>query len=182
MQLLLIDAYNLLHHSDVMGRGRGVGWLQRARQRLIDRLVQHLGAELAQRTCLVFDAPNGVSEEAEQQHPSGMTILFAVNHQEADDLLEELLAKHSAPKRLTVISSDHRLQRAAQKRGAAFFDADLWYETLMEKGPQLGIPWPPREDAAGTDEAGEKPSPQSLDPDLANPFPEGYGEDLLDGI
>lgn len=147
--LLLIDAYNLLHQSDVLHRTRGDRWLEKARQRLIHRLAEHLDAELAAQTCLVFDAskpPQGRSSEFVQLR---IQIRFAVDHREADDLLEEIISRHATPKRLTVISSDHRIQRAASRRGATFFDADVWYADLLERGPRLAIPWPPRRPPTG---------------------------------
>ncbi|XZE54627.1 NYN domain-containing protein [Planctomycetaceae bacterium SH139] len=148
--LLLIDAYNLLHQSDVLHRGRGDRWLEKARQRLIHRLAEHLDPELAAQTCLVFDAskpPRGRSSEFVQLR---IQIRFAVDHREADDLLEEIITRHATPKRLTVISSDHRIQRAASRRGATFFDADVWYADLLERGPRLAIPWPPRRAPTGS--------------------------------
>ena len=45
--LLLIDGYNLLHQSDLLGRGRGQRWLQQARDRLVQRLAERLDAMLA---------------------------------------------------------------------------------------------------------------------------------------
>lgn len=185
--VLLIDAYNLLHHSDLMGRGRGPGWLQRARLRLVKKLESHLDEPLLRQTCLVFDAPSKLSD-SEEEISSVLDVRYAVGHAEADDLIEELIAHHSAPKRLSVVSSDHRIQRAAKRRGAAHYDADLWYDHLVERGPMLGIPWPPDSfSTRGGDRSGGRGSDADDDShleddpgaDFGNPFPEGYGEDLL---
>ena len=46
----------------------------------------------------------------------GLTVRFAVRYEEADRLIEELIRADSAPRRLVVVSSDHRLQRAARRR------------------------------------------------------------------
>lgn len=141
--LLLIDAYNLLHQSDVLGRSRGERWLERARRRLVRKLIDHLDATLAAQTCLVFDANSPPPDRPSRYLVGSMQLIYAVDYPEADDLLELLIARHPAPRRLTVISSDHRIQRAASRRGATPFDADLWYARLTERGPQLAIPWPP---------------------------------------
>ncbi len=45
-----------------------------------------------------------------------MTILYAVNDEDADERIEKLIAAHSAPKNLTVVSSDHRIRQAATRR------------------------------------------------------------------
>lgn len=157
---LLIDGYNLLHHSDQLGRGRGVGWLERARRRLLRALKQKLDTELRRETCIVFDAAQAPAGCAPRQVVHDMDIRFAVDAPEADDLLEILIAKHAAPARLTVISSDHRVQNAAQRRRAKWHDADRWYEQLDVAGPQLAFHWPsPRLQAtANTPEPADKPS------------------------
>jgi len=141
--LLLIDGYNLLHQSDLMGRGRGDRWLQRARERLLQRLQQHLDPRLAAETCVVFDAESPPPDRPHESWQGGIRVLYAVGYPEADDLVEELISHHPAPQRLTVISSDHRLQRAAQRRRATAYDADRWYQRLLDQGPRLGIRWPP---------------------------------------
>jgi hypothetical protein len=58
-------------------------------------------------------------------------VLFAVDYDDADALLEELIARHSAPRKLTVVSSDRRLQRAARRRKARVMDSQAWYEELL---------------------------------------------------
>lgn len=150
LMLLLIDGYNLLHHSDLLGRGRGERWLQHARERLIQQLVQRLDSSLAAETCLVFDAASPPPDLPDRYRIGGIRIMYAVGYPEADDLLEELIAGHAAPRRLAVVSSDHRVQRAARRRRATFFDADAWYVRLIDRGPQLAIPWPPPQPPAGT--------------------------------
>src|SRR6056297_3241794 len=180
--LLLIDAYNLLHQSDVLHRTRGDRWLEKARQRLIHRLAEHLDAELAAQTCLVFDAskpPQGRSSEFVQLR---IQIRFAVNHREADDLLEEIITRHATPKRLTVISSDHRIQRAASRRGATFFDADVWYADLLERGPRLAIPWPPRRQQAELHGAEGDQQAKAMPPGHEKPPPPTDQEELQQGL
>lgn len=157
--LLLIDAYNLLHLSDQLGRQRGDGWLQKARERLISTLAEHLGSELCSQTCLVFDSKDGPKDLPSAYVSHGIELLFAVDHEEADDLLEELIARHATPKRLMVVSSDHRIQKAAGRRSAKFMDADVWYGHLTEHGPRLAIVWPPNNQAAsGKGTASDKPA------------------------
>ena len=165
--LLLIDAYNLLHLSDQLGRQRGDGWLQRARERLISKLADHLGLELCSQTCLVFDSKDGPKDLPSAYVSHGIELLFAVDHEEADDLLEELIARHATPKRLMVVSSDHRIQKAAGRRGAKFMDADVWYSHLTERGPRLAVAWPSKDrSASGRRPAGEKPVPSLTNQDV----------------
>jgi hypothetical protein len=46
----------------------------------------------------------------------GIHIAFAVEHHEADDLIELKIEKESAPNKLTVVSDDQRIQKAARRR------------------------------------------------------------------
>ncbi|WP_417732784.1 NYN domain-containing protein [Rosistilla oblonga] len=128
---LLIDGYNLLHQSDLMGTGHGAAWLERARQRLIDTIAAYLEPQDLPQTTIVFDRHSGKQIDAHQVDSSGIQILYAVDHPEADDLIEDLIAKSSHPKQLTVVSSDHRLQKAIDRRGGKSVDADIWYERLL---------------------------------------------------
>ncbi len=128
---LLIDGYNLLNVAGVMCRGRGSGTLERARQALLNVLVESLPADEVPRTTVVFDAsdsPWGVAKRAAHR---GITVLFAAKDADADSVIEDLIVADSAPKRLTVVSSDHRIQRAAKRRRATAIDSDVWFAQLM---------------------------------------------------
>lgn len=165
--LLLIDAYNLMHHSDALERRRDARWLQRARERLLKSLAKHLPDDVARQTCLVFDAarpPAGAVSELVQFQ---IQVLYAVNHDEADDLIEELIAKHPTPKRLTVVSSDHRIHRAAARRGVTCFDADPWYDELLDKGPRLAIGLEPKDGSGCEERESEKPQMELTAEELA---------------
>jgi predicted RNA-binding protein with PIN domain len=129
---LLIDGYNLLHASGIMGRGRGSQALARSRDALLNVLAQSIPAEEIRRTTVVFDArdpPWGLSRQIDHQ---GITVFFASRHEDADSLIEELIKKHSTPRKLTVVSSDHRLHRAAKRRRATAIDSDVWLRALLK--------------------------------------------------
>jgi predicted RNA-binding protein with PIN domain len=111
----LIDGYNLLHAMGVL-RGRvGPQGLQKARQRLLGLLQGALGMESSD-TTIVFDAAGAPAGAADEQECGGIQVRFAVHHEQADDLIEALIRQSSAPKQLTVVSDDHRIQVAARRR------------------------------------------------------------------
>jgi uncharacterized protein len=113
---LLIDGYNLLNAAGILGRGRGPGSLERARQALLNTLVESIPADEVPRTTVVFDASESPWGVARQQKHQGITVMFASRDDDADTVIEELIEKDSAPKRLTVVSSDHR---SSARRNAA---------------------------------------------------------------
>jgi predicted RNA-binding protein with PIN domain len=198
---LLIDGYNLLHVTGLVGRGAG---LQGSREALLRFLAATIEPNERSHTTIVFDAaeaPPGLPRLVTHEE---MTVHYASDYADADELIEELIAAHHAPRSLLVVSSDHRLQRAAKRRRAPFIDSDQWFAEALRRRERNRRPAPPQavkpqgklraEEIAywlaefgANDEVApislsernepqRKPSEASLD----NPFPPGYGEDLLE--
>jgi uncharacterized protein len=128
---LLIDGYNLLNATGIPSRGKGPGNLERARQALLNTLAESLPAEELPRTIVVFDGSESPWGVAKQQKHHGISVMFASKDEDADTVIERLIVADSAPKRLTVVSSDHRLQRAANRRRAIAVDSDVWFAQLL---------------------------------------------------
>ena len=130
---ILIDGYNLLHVLGFVGSPTAPGALQRARTRLIERLAACLDADERPRTTIVFDAaeaPAGLPHELRIQ---GLLVRYAVGYEDADTLLEELIRSDATPQRLTVVSSDHRVQQAARRRRAIAVDSEAWLDSLVSR-------------------------------------------------
>ena len=136
------DGYNLLYASGVIGSG-GRTALEGAREALLDWLGELLSDEQRLRTTIVFDgreAPPGLPD-SDRRHD--IQIRFAPRGSEADDLIEELIGAHSSPRSLTVVSSDHRIHRAARRRKATPIDSDKWVAS-MRRSPETYHPEPDR--------------------------------------
>ncbi|HVU89198.1 MAG TPA: NYN domain-containing protein [Pirellulales bacterium] len=131
---LIIDGYNLMHAAGIVGRGAGPGFLERSRLAVLNFVVESLEPRVLATTTVVFDArqaPPGLPRELVHR---GVKVHFASGYDSADELIEELIGRNSSPRRLTVVSSDHRLHRAARRRKAQAIDSDRWYEqTLAER-------------------------------------------------
>ena len=133
---VLIDGYNLLFQSSVVGRGRGPGWLQQARLRMLYFLKNRLSEEDTAYVQVVFDASTSPIESvsvSSAEQSLGLQVFFASEYDEADDLLEELIRSHPHPKSLTVVSSDHRVQRCARARKASVLGAEEYWERLEQR-------------------------------------------------
>jgi uncharacterized protein len=197
---LIIDGYNLLNAAtDLANHG---GSLAQSRTILLDFLADRLNYEDRRATTVVFDgrhAPPGLEPVVLHR---GITVRFARPHCEADDVIEDLIRKDNSPRRLTVVSSDHRLHRAARRRRAVPIDSDVWFRKFIRRPiqgdksvavpedlePELASPelqqWL-REYGDGSAEpprrpGSKKPSQHPAAPtDFENPFPPGYAEDLL---
>ena len=130
---ILIDGYNLLNATGVFGRGKGPATLERSRRALLNFLAATIESEDVSRTTVVFDAkdaPPGLPREFAHK---GIRVLFAARFGEADELIEELIQSDHSPRQLCVVSSDHRIQRAASRRKATPIDSDKWYTELIRK-------------------------------------------------
>jgi predicted RNA-binding protein with PIN domain len=181
---LIIDGYNLLHVTGLGGRGAGPGGLERSRLALLSFLAASIDhAELAG-TTVVFDARHAPAGLPRTLAHRGMTVRFAAGYESADELIEELIRADSSPRRLTVVSSDHRLHRAARKRRARAVDSDVWYAEMERRRAAVApeqLPAKPTDLVPSELEFwlklfdDESDRPRSEGDDI---FPPGYGEDL----
>jgi uncharacterized protein len=131
--LFLIDGYNLWWNTGEFGPDNDDGTLQGARDSLTHWLVTTLPTNLRKKTVIVFDAKNPPPNRRFLFDHSGLTIHFAVGYPDADTLMEEYILIHHAPRNLTVVTSDHRIQRAAKRKRATTTDADRWARQIQHQ-------------------------------------------------
>lgn len=147
----LIDGYNLLHATDLIPAHGTKAVLAHSRELLLNFLTQLLSTTKASRTLVVFDGMHSPPGLPKSFHYRGLSVQFSERKESADDLLEKLLDDHPAPKQVTVISSDHRVQRAARSSGAKSIDSDAW----IDEQRRLEI----NQKARSTSAASDKPPP-----------------------
>lgn len=127
---LLIDGNNLLHASDVFptGSDRSTAAAQRA---LVVELSRGMSASEAAGCVVVFDGrPLGNVDAADS---AGLKVLHPRKGHEADTLIESLLESAAEPTRLVMVSSDHRLQRAARHVGATAVDSEVYWREWKQR-------------------------------------------------
>jgi hypothetical protein len=184
---LLIDGYNLMHAAGIIGRGVGPGGLERSRLALLYFVAESLPLDALADTTVVFDAANAPPGLPRMLVHRGVAVRFAANHEDADALIEELILADSAPRRLIVVSSDHRLHRAARRRKAKAIDSDRWYaETVRSR--RASPPASPAGASKPADALGEKEvqywlarfTDETIERQASDQqiFPPGYAEDL----
>jgi predicted RNA-binding protein with PIN domain len=184
---LLIDGYNLLHVTDIFAAPGPSTELHRCRMALLDFLAAAIDPRERKQTKIVFDAAGAPPGLPSTLTHDEMTVHFARRHSDADELIEELLDECAAPKRLLVVSSDHRVQRSARQHGAGFVDSDKWFEELKRarRHPDTESSIEPRKPDVETllNEAEywiREFADAPRDDSWTNPFPPGYGDDLRD--
>jgi hypothetical protein len=130
-----------------------------------------------------------------------LTIIYALGYEDADTLIEILIQKNSIPKKLTVVSSDHRLHKAALRRKSTPVDSDQWFDQITGESTKQVANEPSEEKKQQIEQLDEidwlaefgleqgvadenENSDERLRSDEGasyDPFPPGYADDLLDG-
>ena len=128
----IIDGYNLIFQCGLQSSTADERMLREARARLIREIVSSVPKSVAKKITIVFDAAERpLLANDNRETVGGVKIFFADEYDEADSMIEYLIAQHSAPRKLTVVSCDHRLHKAALRRRAIPIDSDVWYEKMI---------------------------------------------------
>ena len=221
----IIDGYNLIFQCGLQTTSTASDMLHQSRSRLLHEIASFAGVGFAKRTTIVFDAAHRPRQAKTNRYRiKNVLVLYADQFDDADTMIEYLISKHATPKKLTVVSSDHRLHKSALRRRATPIDSEIWYDRLlagkfMSKTESVKLPQPDglsdvdwhdelklnavdlkeieaeiaaeqsdnaversteleREDLGQRDDRIEDVAP--LSGEVGNPFPPGYGEDLLE--
>ena len=122
----LIDGYNLAHAMNLLPAKVGRQRLERARRHLLDHIADSPTVRLVR---VVFDASAAPRNAPARMEHKGIVVLFAQKGS-ADDLIEDLIASEARPQQLVVVSDDHRLQMAGQRRGCSVLGCIDFLEKL----------------------------------------------------
>lgn len=130
---ILIDGYNLIFECGLHGRSVNATSLAKARSILLSKLTLSIPKGERDSVVVVFDAKKEMlSGQLEKEILNGITVYYSIHFQDADEMIEKLILRHSAPKSLLVVSSDHRLHKAAARRKAKAIDSGDWWDSLDE--------------------------------------------------
>jgi len=120
---LLIDAYNVLHcchllpepHHLVSGRG-------------LARLIHLTGLGGPRATVVCDGKPKPDDDPAIDI--GNVELIYSGPDRDADSVIEQFIAESSAPRRLIVVSNDHRIQQAAKRRKAKVLASESFTRRL----------------------------------------------------
>jgi len=130
---IIIDGYNVLNAAGRFLSRDSPGGLEQDRRDLLRQVSQRLTPRERRRTTVVFDARDRPGLPTPPHREAEMLIVFADRDGDADVTIERLIRRNSAPRRLCVVSSDHRLQKAARRRRAQFLDSDVFLKRLARR-------------------------------------------------
>jgi predicted RNA-binding protein with PIN domain len=123
----LIDGYNVMHAGGQLGPKLSRQGFRHARRRFLDELAGALGGDFAREATVVFDATVPPGDFGLAETYRGIGLVFALGDECADARIEQLIAAHSNPRALIVVSSDRRIRQAAARRRARSLTADEFW-------------------------------------------------------
>ncbi len=130
---LILDGYNVLFQTPLMLAKSGKADLEISRNRLAYFMALGMSSNQLEKSAIVYDAKQQATTEPKiAKLDSGLKIVFAANVDEADRLIEEIIASHASPKQLTVVTSDRKIQRTAKSHGSRFIDATEWFDHIEQ--------------------------------------------------
>ena len=108
---------------------------------------------------IIFDG-TGPRDKTPFDNIANLEVLFAGLGSDADTVIENKIIANSAPRRLTVVSSDRRLRDAARARRAISVKSEVFWDNLQK---QLRRKKPIREPEAKRSGLSESETKQWLD-------------------
>ena len=106
-------------------------------------LCKMLGAFAGRRrrVRVVFDGPPPLPAMARQIEETGVEAVYSAP-KIADDIIAEAIAADSAPRRLTVVSTDHAIRRVARRRRCRIERSEDFAERLIRRINRPARPGP----------------------------------------
>ena len=120
---LIVDAYNVLHCTHVLPHP----YAMISATDLCQLLEQ---SRWAGRTIAVVC--DGTQKPTEADYEGDVELVYAGSGRDADSLIEKMIAESNAPRDLTVVSNDRRLQKAARRRRARAMTSERFLQLLIK--------------------------------------------------
>lgn len=122
---ILIDGHNLLYAVKAMTEGQVLSEIQ------LCNLISSYLRQTKQRGDIIFDG-RGPLDKSGLMGTTNLEVSFSGSATDADSVIESRIRESTAPKRLTVVSNDHRLIKAAKARKAVALTADDFWEAVFK--------------------------------------------------
>lgn len=149
--MLIIDGHNLLHSIQKISpvrsrpgkRRNGTSKYQRTSNGASEgsdlisdvwlcRIISEYLRLTGEKGEIVFDG-TGPRDKSEFDDINNLDVFFAGLSTDADTVIEDKIRISTAPRRLTVVSSDRRLQAAARARKATMVKSQIFWNDLCKR-------------------------------------------------
>ncbi len=125
--MILIDGYNLLWA--IRQTGEGAGSLSDVELcRILGKYLKQIG-EAGE---IVFDGI-GPPDKTGFENITNLEVFFSGRNSDADTIIEDKIKANTAPKGLTIISSDRRLRDAAHLRKAVSIKSQVFWNDVQKE-------------------------------------------------
>ncbi|UCF00380.1 MAG: NYN domain-containing protein [Planctomycetota bacterium] len=124
---IVIDGHNLLHSIQKAGGGP-----EQISDVSLCRIINEYLKLTGERGEMVFDG-TGPRDKSVFENISNLEVFFAGLGTDADTVIEGKIKANTAPRRLTVVSSDRRVQSAARARKAIVVKALVFWNDLCKR-------------------------------------------------
>lgn len=101
---------------------------------------------------IIFDG-TGPTDKRGFDNIANLLVLFVGQASDADTVIEEKIRACTAPRGLTVVSSDRRLRRAAQARKATAVKSEVFWKDVAKQLSRKKAPREPAEKRIGLTES-----------------------------
>lgn len=123
----IIDGYNLLHFIQKASEDFGA---------ITDikfcRVISEYLKQINDKGEIVFDG-TGPRDKGGFDNISNLEVFFSGLRSDADTVIEDKIKASTAPRRLTVVSSDRRLRDAARKRKAIVVKSQVFWDNVLKQ-------------------------------------------------
>ena len=125
--MIIIDGHNLLHAiPKTAGDSEPVSDVGLCR--ILGRYMKLTG----QKGEIIFDG-TGPPDKSGFDNINNLEVFFAGLSSDTDTVIEAKIGASTAPKRLTIVSSDHRLRRAARTRKATSVKSEVFWNKVHKQ-------------------------------------------------
>lgn len=125
--MTIIDGNNLL-----WALNEGFGEREIRTEVDLCRVLSKYFGQIGETGQVVFDG-SGPSDKNQFNAMDYLEVYFAGFHRDADSVVEEKIVADSSPRRLTVVSSDRRLRKAAGERKAAALKSEEFWQRVQRE-------------------------------------------------
>lgn len=137
--MFIIDGNNLLH---------AICKIEEDSEAISDvglcRIVERYLKLTGEKGEVIFDG-TGPRDKSGFDRISNLEVLFAGLGTDTDTVIEDKISASTAPKRLTIVSSDRRLRKAARARKATTIKSEMFWNNIQK---QISRRKPEKEPAA----------------------------------
>lgn len=133
----LVDGYNLYHAATRFS----TDWAGLVPLKLCDLIAEDM-QRLRDAAIVVFDGTRPRDQVTRIEPEGFVKLAYSGPYQEADDVIEDLIRRNSAPRRLIIVTSDRRIHKAARKRRAKSIKAQDYLLALIRRA---SAPQPPKD-------------------------------------